>query len=276
MENFDFSKFYDSQHDYAAFRNDPEKRKEYDVAVDWKVRNLCSLVPPTQSFANITEVGCAMGILLNKVAGRLNIKTRTGIDIASENVRMAGELFPECRFFRGTLEEYITQPEYKMQPGKNDLMILSDIVEHIPDDVQFMRNVSNVSNYVLFNLPLEKCYRNRNRNYGTSDPSGHLRNYNEKDASALVHAAGFKIVKSFTDNAHFDKEYFRVFRKKRNERIRSKPLLKRIFWFTYYFEEEIIKIIAPHLYITIYGSNYFALLKSEHYDQLSSIPATGV
>lgn len=265
MENFDFSKFYDSQHDYASFRNDAEKRKEYDVAVAWKVKNLCSLVSRSQSFANVTEVGCAMGILLNKVADSLRIKDRTGIDISSENVKLASELFPECSFFRGTFEEYIKHPEYMDLVEKTDLVVLSDIVEHIPDDKAFMRSISKVSRYVLFNLPLEKCFRNRKRNYGTSDPSGHLRNYNEKDASALVNAAGFKVIKSFTDNAHFDKEYFRIFRKKRNERIRSKPLLKRIFWCSYYFEEDIIRTIAPRLYIKIYGSNYFALLKSESF-----------
>jgi hypothetical protein len=263
MENFDFRGFYDSQHDYVSFRNDEGKRSEYNVAVDWKVRNLCSLVPVSLSFKNVTEVGCAMGILLNKIGDMLSISDRTGIDIASENIKLASELFPECVFFRGILEEYLETENFVNRKGKIDLVILSDIVEHIPDDTGFLKQVSKVSNYVLLNLPLEKCFRNRKRNYGTNDPSGHLRNYNAKDASELVRSAGFTLINSFTDNAHFNKEFFAIFRKNRNDRIRSKSLLKRIFWMKYYFFEEIIRIISPRLYTRTYGSNYFALLKSE-------------
>jgi predicted TPR repeat methyltransferase len=262
MDSFDFKGFYESQHDYAGFRNDPEKREEYSVAVNWKVRNLCSLVPPGITFENVTEVGCAMGILLNKVADTLRIENRTGVDIASENIRLATELFPASLFFNGTLEDYIAKYGSDENRKIADLVILSDIVEHIPDDKEFMRKVSGMSKYVLFNLPLEKCYRNRNRKYGTDDPSGHLRNYDKDDADYLAGSSGFDIIKSFTVNAHTDSDHFRLFRAKRKQRIKAKPLLKRIFWSGYYFAEDMLLSVSPVIYSEIYGSNYFALLRS--------------
>jgi predicted TPR repeat methyltransferase len=262
MDSFDFKEFYETQHDYEGFRNDPARREEYSVAVNWKVKSLCSLVPSSFTFKNVIEVGCAMGILLNKVADSLKIENRTGIDIASENIKLATGLFPDCSFYNGTLEDFITSRKIETGQKIADLVILSDIVEHIPDDKEFMRSVSAMTNYVLFNLPLEKCYRNRNRKYGTDDPSGHLRNYNKDDADYLAVSSGFDIVKSFTINAHTDSDQFRLFRAKRSERVRSKPLPKRLFWSAYYSVEDFLLKVSPAHYSSIYGSNYFALLRS--------------
>jgi 2-polyprenyl-3-methyl-5-hydroxy-6-metoxy-1,4-benzoquinol methylase len=262
MDSFNFKEFYENQHDYAGFRNDPAKREEYATAVNWKVKNLCGIVPDSLSFGGVMEVGCALGILLNKVADSLNIADRTGIDIATENIKLASGLFPKCKFFNGTLEEFIASRNIEAGRKITDLVVLSDIVEHIPDDKSFMRNVAGMTNYVLLNLPLEKCYHNRNRKYGTSDPSGHLRNYNKDDADYLAVSSGFYIVKCFTVNAHTDRNIFRIFRTNRNARVRSKPLPKMLFWMVFYFIEDLVLKISPVWYSKIYGSNYFAILKS--------------
>ena len=261
MEDFDFKSFYDQQSDYASFRNDPAKRHEYDVAVNWKVKNLCSLVPDSLKFSNVLEVGCALGILLNKVADSLNIKERFGVDISDENINLACKLFPACTFIQGTTEN-IKSDLLKDNPGKRfDLLVLSDIVEHIPEDYDFMKENSRISSYVLFNLPLEKCFMTRNRKYGVEDPSGHLRKYNLQDAVKLVEKSGFGVVASFCTNSHFDKEHFLIYRRNRIERLRKKSFLKRVFWSLFYFKLDIIKSVAPGIYIRIFGSNYFALLK---------------
>ena len=252
MDNFDFTKFYDQQHDYESFRNDPEKRHEYDIAVNWKVKNLGSLTSGSIKFSNILEIGCALGILLNKMADSLSIKERTGVDISTENIKIAKQLFPECTFFQGTIEN---------TKKKFDLVILSDIVEHIPDDLDFMKKVSKISNYVLFNLPLEKSFMNKNRKYGVDDPSGHLRKYNKYDAAKLARSSGFKILSSFTVNSHYNKEHFELYRKNRNQRIGKKGLIKKVFWTLFYLKMDAIRFLMPWLYIKIYGSNYFALLK---------------
>lgn len=261
MDNFDFTKFYDHQLDYAAFRNDPEKRHEYEVAVAWKVKNLCSLVTDSTRFSNILEIGCAMGILLNKAADSLSIKDRTGLDISTENIKMAKQLFPECAFIQGTVDD-LESILSKEKPGKKfDLVILSDIVEHIPDDLDFMKKVSKISLYVLLNLPLEKCYRNRNRKYGVDDPSGHLRKYNRHDAARLAGSAGFEVITSLTVNAHFNKEHFHIYQKNRMERVRKKNFFRKAFWTLFYFIPDMIRVFTPWLYFKIFGSNYFALLK---------------
>jgi SAM-dependent methyltransferase len=264
MDEFSFSEFYDRQQDYVSFRDDPVSRDEYNIAVGWKAANLCSLVDDTHKFSDVLEIGCALGILLNKLGEKLSVIDRTGIDISAQNIKLASELFPECKFIHGTIEDLNCKNTLENNFKRFDLVILSDIVEHIPDDVSFMKQVSCISRFVLLNLPLEKCYTTRNRKYGLEDPSGHLRSYNKKDAINLVRSSEFEIIKNFTENARFNDEYFQLFKRKRNIRLNGKKFMKKMFWKFFYLFEDLTIYISPVLYKRINGSNYFALLQSKN------------
>lgn len=258
----DFELFYDKQPDYVAFRNDPGKREDYTITVDWKVRKLIQLIPEGFKVENILEVGCAFGVLLNNIADRLHLKAKTGIDISGNNIEAAKNLFPGCKFFHGTLEEFIKIIPDEIQNHRYDLIVLSDIVEHIPDDLGFMKMVKKTSSYVLLNLPLEKSFNTRNRQYGEQDPSGHLRCYDEEDARRLVTNAGFEVIESFTAIGFFDKSFYEMYKKNRTKRVQSKPLPQRLFWSLFYYAEDKVKLLNEGFTGKIIGTNYFALLKS--------------
>lgn len=262
MDETDFSVFYDKQPDYVAFRNDREKQNEYKILVDWKVRKLTGIIPDNLKFNSILEVGCAFGILLNSMADRLNVVIRTGIDISGESIKAAVKLFPDCEFFKGTLEDYLLEKSFLMKNHKHDLVVLSDIIEHIPDDLEFLKLVRKVSENVVVNLPLEKSYKNRTRRYGTDDPSGHLRSYNMKMARKLFNDAGFMIIWDKTSIATSDAQFFEIYKKNRGLRIRSKPILRRIFWSAFYAVEDLFKRVSSVTSEKIYGTNYFAFLRS--------------
>ena len=259
----DFEKFYNEQPEYVAFRNDKVKQDEYKIAVDWKVRKLSQLVPGDFKANNILEVGCAFGVLLNILADLFQIKTRYGIDISGENIKVAKDLYPGCNFIQGTVEEFISIVPPEIENDRFDLVVLSDIVEHIPDDQGFLKSVSKISSYVLLNLPLEKSFKTRNRKYGEQDPSGHLRCYDKDIAVRLVERAGFEVEKSFTAIALYDKKFYEIYRKNRKQRIDSKPLPLRLFWSLFYFVEDRIKLSSEKLSEKISGTNYFALLRSK-------------
>lgn len=257
----DFKKFYEEQSDYKAFREDPDRQNEYRIKTDWKARQLVSLLPAGTDPENILEIGCAMGILLNNIAERLSVKDYYGLDISEKNIDKARTLFPEGHFYQGVVDEFARLMSSEFSFSKFDLVILSDIIEHIPDDLGFMKSVSRISRLVLVNLPLEKAFKNRNRNYGESDHSGHLRCYDEKDAFHLFTNAGYEILGSFTVNPLTDKQYFSFNEKARAERIRKKSLPRRIFWTLYYPLEDRLKYMNKGIYESIYGTNMFALLK---------------
>jgi ubiquinone/menaquinone biosynthesis C-methylase UbiE len=262
MNDFDFAVFYDKQPDYVSFRNDKEKQKEYKTLVDWKVRKLTGIIPVNLKFSNILEVGCAFGVLLNSIADRLHIDSRTGIDISGENIKTAGNLYPGCVFFKGTLEDYVKENSYVLKNHRHDLIVLSDIIEHIPDDLEFLKLVRKVSEYVVVNLPLEKSFKNRNRNYGIEDPSGHLRCYDKKLAKKLFSDAGFLMIRNQTSIATSDSEFSRIYKKNRKIRVMSKPLVFRIFWTCFYVFEDKFKLISKRITSRIYGTNYFVFLRS--------------
>ena len=259
----DFELFYDKQPDYVSFRNDTRRREDYSITVDWKVRKLIQLIPEGFKVENILEVGCAFGVLLNDIADRLHLKNRLGIDISGNNIEAAKKLYPECKFFHGTLEDFINVIPDEIRNSRYDLVVLSDVVEHIPDDLGFMKIVQNLTSYVLINLPLEKSFNTRNRQYGEQDPSGHLRCYDKEDACLLVTNAGFEVISSFTSVGFFDKSFYEMYTKNRGKRVRSKTLPQRLFWSVFYFVEDRLKLINEKFTGKIIGTNYFALLKSK-------------
>lgn len=261
----DFEKFYDEQKEYSAFRNNNEKRIDYENIVRWKTEQLVKLVPPDLTFNSILEIGCALGILLNNISGHLSVKRIFGLDISSRNIELAKTLYPDNTFFQGTVEDLKVLISNGQVLPLFDLILLSDIIEHIPDDLKFLVSIKEISEYVLINLPLEKCFKNRHRKYGEDDPSGHLRYYDLGMALSLIDQAGFKIMNSFTSNAYRNKTIFKIYLKARNERLRLKSLPKRLFWKLFYLAEDRVLVINIHLYERIYGTNYFALLKSREY-----------
>lgn len=259
----DFKKFYDEQKEYSAFRNNNEKRIEYEIKVNWKTEQLRKLIPVHLTFNSVLEVGCAMGILLNNLAGQLSIKNVYGLDISGENIKVAKDLFPGNTFFQGTIEDLKSNISKNYMPPEFDLIILSDIIEHIPDDIKFLKTIKEISSYVLINLPLEKCFRNRHREYGENDHSGHLHCYDKVMALSLINLAGFEVINSFTENVLTNKACFKIYLNDRKERLKLKPLPRRMFWTFFYYAEDRLKQISKRLYEKLYGTNYFALLKSK-------------
>ena len=111
-----------------------------------------------------------------------------GIDISPANLRAAQARFPEVEF---------TEVDFR-SPGfarRFDCVVLSDVLEHVPDDAAFLRDAAVLAPQVLVNLPLEDNWLNRRRAYGPNDVSGHLRRYALADGLALIDRAGLDVVR---------------------------------------------------------------------------------
>ena len=160
------------------------------------------------------------------------------------------------------MEDYVKEKSYILKNHRHDLIVLSDIIEHIPDDIGFLKLIREVSEYVVVNLPLEKSFKNRNRKYGIEDPSGHLRSYDKKLAKKLFNDAGFLMVRDQTSIATSDAEFSGIYNKNRKLRVMSKPFVLRIFWSSFYAVEDKFKLISKSISAKIYGTNYFVFLRS--------------
>ena len=181
----DFARLYDLHPEYEARRrtNSPEKAQiELEIAhfkLPYLLRQLNSYSPHS-----ILEIGCATGELI----GNFPIKKdgfRMGIDISECNIKIAQQRFPKVSFESGDFRQ--------MDLPKFDLVILSDILEHVPEDKLFLAQAAKLAPRVLVNLPLECNWLNRYRNYGPTDASGHLRSYTLNQGLALFQEAGLKL-----------------------------------------------------------------------------------
>jgi SAM-dependent methyltransferase len=154
--------------------------------VEWKIPHLVEIIPPSYQVSSVAEIGCFVGHLIGNIAinGQTSFQ-RYGYDINPNAIQLAKNLYPRVDFF--AQDCFSTEKKF-------DLLILSDIVEHIEDDEEFLVKCKAISKFVLLNLPLEKSFASINRQYGFDDPSGHLRAYGIREAESLIKKAGYKII----------------------------------------------------------------------------------
>lgn len=182
-----FQKLYDEHADYAARRVSGSFEQQLIIleVEEFKIPNLLRLLPVRWLPANVLEIGCATGELIAGFpvaeAGR-----RAGIDISPANIVAARARYANVDFYEGDFRNLRGQ-EY-------EVAIISDVLEHVSDEIGFLRDVGEMSKYVLVNLPLEDNWLNKRREYGPNDVSGHLRKYRLDQALALFESAGLDIL----------------------------------------------------------------------------------
>jgi SAM-dependent methyltransferase len=189
MNNHDFyRRLYDDKAEYVARRDDTSfEASIIQLEVDaFKVPNLIAAIPPGFNYSSVVEIGCATGELLAAFPVPAGAR-KVGFDISSENVACARLRHPDIEFFDSDFREF---------DGLTDIVVLSDVLEHVPDDRGMLRDAGRLGRLVLINLPLEDNWLNRARAYGPDDVSGHLRRYSLDEGMALVESAGLRTLQS--------------------------------------------------------------------------------
>lgn len=187
-QDIDFAELYDAHNEYIARRvaGSFEQALINLEAVEFKIPNLIGLLPPNKVLTSALEIGCATGELIGNfpvVEGG----HRCGCDISRANIEAAATRFRDVDFHAGDFA--------KMALMQYEGVILSDVLEHVENDVDFLRRASSLGSYCLLNLPLEDNWLNSGRRYGPDDLSGHLRRYSLQDGLDLVNRAGLTVLK---------------------------------------------------------------------------------
>ncbi|MEP7294573.1 MAG: class I SAM-dependent methyltransferase [Burkholderiales bacterium] len=180
----DFSALYDEHPEYVARRAAGSiEQAQVDIEVRlFKLPGLMQVLPAGRPLHRVLEIGCATGELIAAMpAGQ-----RVGLDISAANVAAAQARFPAVEFHCGDFRE--------AGLGGFDAVVMSDVLEHVPDDAAFLRDAAQLGEIVLVNLPLEDNWLNDRRAYGPDDVSGHLRRYSLADGLALFERAGLDVL----------------------------------------------------------------------------------
>lgn len=101
----------------------------------------------TNSNDIILDIGCGNGYNTYKIAGK--VKSVVGIDIDEDNIRLARKNFKKdnIEYIRGDATSYKFNKKF-------DVIILSNVLEHLKDRIKFLKKIRDLSKKILIRVPL--------------------------------------------------------------------------------------------------------------------------
>jgi len=176
------------------FYND--KKNVYSISGS-RLSHILSLIDGDK--LDILDIGCGRGVLAQELV-RLGHKV-SGVDISDEALNEAKEWLSEsyCFDIQGRWPEEIKSKKF-------DLVIASEVIEHIFDPVVFLNNIKGILNKdgkVIITTPNILFWKNRFKiffgkfeytNSGLMD-FGHIRFLTIKSARKYIKQSGLKIEK---------------------------------------------------------------------------------
>src|SRR5262249_31680087 len=145
-DGVDFFGLYESHPDYVERRKSgsyAQAQIELEVRL-FKVPNLLRNVPTDCRITSLIEVGCATAEVIWDFPIEI-WRLKVGVDISNSNVSAASARYPDIEFACTSLDVYGLDAF--------DAVVLSDVLEHVPDDVGFLREAAHVGKLILINLP---------------------------------------------------------------------------------------------------------------------------
>jgi hypothetical protein len=184
-------RLFDEHAQYRALRETGSLRHQmYRIEVEeWKIPHLVRALPPGVRYSSVGEIACATGELIAGFPAPPGVR-KWGCDISGENIRTARWRFPGITFFEGDFREAALQA---------DLVIVSDVLDLVPDDTGFLRDAGRLGPCVLVLQSLERpAWVSRGRTFGVEHPAMRLRAYDEQTMLGLFHRAGYDVLTRHT------------------------------------------------------------------------------
>jgi 2-polyprenyl-3-methyl-5-hydroxy-6-metoxy-1,4-benzoquinol methylase len=145
-------------------------------------RNIKILLYPLK-FASVLDVGCGQGSFLVELTTEFPHIQQAGTDISTSAVELAQKRVPSGRFWaldatKDCLDE------------KFDVVVCSEVLEHIPDDLAALRNIARMTGKYL----VISTVQGRMRRF-EPEQVGHVRNYAPGELVRKVEQSGLKVLK---------------------------------------------------------------------------------
>lgn len=136
---------------------------------------------------SVIDVGCGVPKKLMKVIYPV-CKNVTGID-QKEAIDYCKLHYPQGRFLIDNLEKP------KGNPGKFDLVICADVIEHMEDPNQllnYLKKVTDKDGYIVISTPERDVVRGKD--CMASPKPEHIREWNQAELKKYLTSRGFKVV----------------------------------------------------------------------------------
>jgi ubiquinone/menaquinone biosynthesis C-methylase UbiE len=130
-------------------------------------------------FKSVLDVGCGQGSFLKELQTEFpNIRAH-GIDISRTAVELARKRMPDGQF-------YVVDITETFLDDICDLVVCSEVLEHIPDDLLALQNLKKMTGkYLLVSTPQGKMRKFEKQ-------VGHVRNYAPGELVKKIESSGFK------------------------------------------------------------------------------------
>lgn len=158
-----------------------KEMKQFGPASRHNRRILKKMIAPL-SLSSVLDVGCGEGSLILELKNISPQRKFSGLDISRQALLFAKKQAPFADFFLADIQK-------KGLKKKFDLIIASEILEHLPDDLIALKKMRKMSKKYLLIYTLIGKMRGFEKNMG------HVRNYTETDLIAKIEKAGFQIRK---------------------------------------------------------------------------------
>lgn len=174
-------------------QNNPTWHSE-DAA--YKVQQVLSLLYSSNiPYSSIIEVGCGSGEILKKLAQQISTSISfAGYDISQDAITIATSK-------NDTAVEFYCK-DFTQENTSSDVLLVMDVVEHIENYFQFLRDIQPKSNYTIFHIPLDMCVWALFREdilIESKNRVGHLHNFTEKFLMQILQETGFQVlIKKYT------------------------------------------------------------------------------
>jgi trans-aconitate methyltransferase len=134
-------------------------------------------------FETILDVGCGVGTLLSEVKREFPHVHLAGTEYADVGLEIARQRLPDAQFQNLDLsKEHI--------PGRYDLVVCVDVLEHIPDDLAAMRNLrAMTSKYLVVVVPIGPLFEVERVRVG------HVHGYARKEFESRLRSSGFHVIR---------------------------------------------------------------------------------
>lgn len=147
---------------------------------------------------SVVDFGCGYGKTLHDFFERLNLEKAYGFDVSENAIKYAQENFATAglQFHQlATLDIAENIQFIKSIAGSDvDAVLLIDLLEHVPNCIDLMLNLSGVTKYFIVRLPIEE---NMINNYflkkvypSTKHYNGHVREFNVNSVHYFIRKIG--------------------------------------------------------------------------------------
>lgn len=174
---------------------EPMSTAEYDKGWDTKwddmkkygpfsrhIRRLIKNTIRPLTFESVLDVGCGQGSLLADLRSAFPHIKLNGVDISNSAVELARLKVPDGRFWvLNITKEHLSE--------KFDLVVCSEVLEHIPEDVAVLKNLAYMTSKYL----VISTVQGRMRRFEAKEV-GHVRNYSPGELVHKVEFSGFRVI----------------------------------------------------------------------------------